>query len=270
MYPRDYIELCRMIGQDVIVLEAIWTPIRHLRPDGTVGSITDRSIETRADLDRVIWPGEAELNERFQYVHEYVTAAKGTGIGVVFLCASIFQTLYEFVVGLSDCMVMILEDRELFEETMARSADYFSKLVRRAVHAGIDVLFPADDFAFKTGMFVRPELFEQVWRPHYERILDPARESKLPIMFHSDGRIDAGIEMLLEMGVSAIHPLDPSGIDYRDYKKRYGSRLTLFGNVDITWPLVQGTTADVERDVGNIWRLSNRAGAGSPGAAIAL
>ena len=28
-----------------------------------------------------------------------------------------------------------------------------------------------------------------------------------------------------------------------------GSSLTLFGNIDITWPLVQGTPADVERDV---------------------
>ena len=249
MYPRDYIELCRIIGQDVIALEAIWTPLKHVRPDGTIGPITDRSIKTRADLSRIIWPSEAELNERLQYVNEYVTAAKGTGMGVVLLCASIFQTLYEFVIGLSDCMIMILEDRDLFEELMSRSADYFSELSRRAVHAGIDVFFPADDFAFKTGMFVRPKLFERLWRPHYERILAPAREAKVPIMFHSDGKINDAIDMLLEMGVEGITPMDPSGVDYRDYKKRYGDRLTLFGNIDITWPLVQGTPADVERDV---------------------
>jgi len=43
--------------------------------------------------------------------------------------------------------------------------------------------------------------------------------------------------------------MDPSGIDYHDYKKRYGDCLTLFGNIDITWPLVEGSPADVERDV---------------------
>jgi uroporphyrinogen-III decarboxylase len=68
-------------------------------------------------------------------------------------------------------------------------------------------------------------------------------------MFHSDGKIDDAIEMLLEMGVDGITPMDPSGIDYRDYKKRYGDCLTLFGNIDITWPLVQGNAAEVERDV---------------------
>ncbi len=249
MYPKDYIELCRLIGQDVIVLEAIWTPIRHRRDDGRIGPIVNRSIKTRADLDRIIWPTRADVEERLQYVREYVAAANGTNIGVVFLCASIFQTLYEFVIGLHDCMLMVMEDRDLLEEMMSRSADYFSELSRGVVEAGIDVLFAADDFAFKTGLFVRPKIFEQVWRHHYDRILAPAREAGIPIMFHSDGKIDDGIEMLLEMGVKAIHPMDPSGIDYRDYKKRYGSRLTLFGNIDITWPLVQGGVADVERDV---------------------
>jgi uroporphyrinogen-III decarboxylase len=57
------------------------------------------------------------------------------------------------------------------------------------------------------------------------------------------------MEMLLDMGIDAITPMDPSGIDCREYKRRDGSRVTLFGNIDITWPLVEGTPADVERDV---------------------
>ncbi|MGA3325169.1 MAG: uroporphyrinogen decarboxylase family protein, partial [Terriglobia bacterium] len=241
MYSKDYIELCQIIGQDAIALEAIWTPLKRVRPDGTVGLITDRSVKTRSDADRIIWPGECEIEERLQYIREYVAAAKGTGLGVVFICASAFQTLYEFVVGLADCMIMVMEEQDLFEELMSRSADYFEQLARGAVQAGVDILFGADDFAFKTGLFVRPDVFKKVWRPHYDRILAPAREAKIPIMFHSDGKIDDTIEMLLEMGVDGITPMDPSGIDYRDYKKRYGDRLTLFGNIDITWPLVEGT-----------------------------
>ena len=37
--------------------------------------------------------------------------------------------------------------------------------------------------------------------------------------------------------------------DYRDYKKRYGHRVSLHGNIDLRWPLAQGTPADVEKDV---------------------
>jgi uroporphyrinogen decarboxylase len=55
--------------------------------------------------------------------------------------------------------------------------------------------------------------------------------------------------MLLDMGVDCLTPMDPSGIDYRDYKRRYGHRVALHGNIDITWPLVKGTPEDVYRDV---------------------
>lgn len=249
MYPKDYIELCRMIGQDAIALEALWTPIKQVLPDGKKALITDRSIKSRADLDRIVWPGEEEVEERLRYVREYVEAADGTGVGVILLCGCIFQTVYEFVIGLNDCMALIMEDREFVEELMSRSADYFAELVRRTVGAGVDILFAADDFAFKTGLFVRPAVFKAMWRSPFERVLAPAREAGIPIMFHSDGKIDDAVEMLIEMGVDGITPMDPSGIDYRDYKKRYGDRLTLFGNIDITWPLVEGTPADVERDV---------------------
>jgi len=249
MYPRDYLELCRIIGQDAIALEALWTPLKHIRPDGTVGLITDRSIKNRSDIERIIWPGQNELQGRLKYVREYVEAAKGSGVGVILLCGCIFQSLYEFVIGFTDFMMLVMEDREFLEELMSRSADFFAELVRLSVAAGIDILFAADDFAFKSGLLVRPSIFAAMWRKPFERILAPAREAGIPIMFHSDGKIDDAIDMLLEMGVDGITPMDPSGIDYRCYKKRYGERLTLFGNIDITWPLVEGSPADVKRDV---------------------
>lgn len=249
MRATDYLELCRIIGQDAIILEALWTPLKHVRPDGTIGLITDRSIKGRADFERIIWPAEAEVEERAQYVREYVAAAKGTRIGVALAGFSIFQTLYEFVIGLQDCMMLVKDDPEFFEELMRRSADFSVKVVEAGVKAGVDFFYPADDFAFKTGLLVNPKLFRQIWRPHYERILSPMRNAGLPILFHSDGKLDAAIEMLVEMGVNGITPMDPSGIDYRDYKKRYGDRLTLHGNIDITYPLVGGTPADVDRDV---------------------
>ena len=249
MYPKDFIEFCQLVGQDVLLVESFWTPLKHERPDGTIGPITDRSITSRADMDRIIWPGEEEMEERLQYVREYVAAAKGTKIGVAFCGFCIFQTLYEFVIGMHDCMLMIKDDPDFFHELMSRSADFYEELITRAIKEGIDVGFAADDFAYKSGLFVEPKLFEEIWRPHFDRILAPFRDAGMPIVFHSDGKIDDAIDMLLEMGVDAITPMDPSGVDYRDYKKRYGDRLTLVGNIDLTWPLTSGTPEDVEKDV---------------------
>jgi uroporphyrinogen-III decarboxylase len=249
MLAADYLELCQIIGQDAIALEALWTPIKQRLSDGSIRLLNDRSFKTRHDLDRVLWPGENDLEERLRYVREYVATARGTGIGVIFVGGCIWQTLYEFVIGLHDAMIMMVEEPELFDELMARSADYFVDLVGRVIAEGVDVLMLADDFAFNKGMFVEPRRFERQWRPHFDRVVAPARQAGVPVIFHSDGRIDDAVEMLLDMGVSCLTPMDPSGIDYRDYKKRYGHRVCLHGNIDLRWPLAQGTPADVEQDV---------------------
>jgi len=249
MYPADYLELCRIIGQDAIVLENLWTPIKQRKADGSVVTWNDRSLKSRSDLERIVWPREEDLQQRIAYVREYVEAARGTGIGVMFLCGCIFQTLYEFVIGWTDCMVLLVDEPELLDELMAQSADYFAELVRRVVAEDVDIIFLADDFAYNKGLFVEPRQFERLWRPHFDRIMAPAREAQKPVLFHSDGKIDAAVEMLLDMGVDCLNPMDPSGIDYRDYRRRYGHRVSLSGNIDITWPLVQGTPEDVERDV---------------------
>jgi uroporphyrinogen-III decarboxylase len=251
MLAKDYLELCQVIGQDAIAMEAFWTPIKTTGEDNSIKLLNDRSFNSKDDLERVIWPDENDVEERLQYVREYVQAAKGTNVGVILCGACIFQTLYEFVIGLHDCLIMVLQNQDLFNELMQKSADHFEKLIRCAVKEGIDILFLADDFAYNKGLFVRPDVFERLWRPHFERLVAPAKEAGIPVIFHSDGKIDEAMEMLIDMGIHCVTPMDPSGIDYKDYKKRYGDRVTLHGNIDVRWPLSSGTCADVEKDVLN-------------------
>lgn len=249
MFPGDYIEVCNMIGQDCILLESLWTPLQQKKEDGSITSFFDKSLKSRDDLKRIVWPGEKDLNRALGFVKEYIEAVKGTEIGVVYLGGCIFQTLYEFVIGFHDAMILLMDDEALIGELLDRSADYFAELYKRAIEMGIDVLWIADDFAFKGGLMLPPDQFERIWRKPMERIIQPALDAGIPLKFHSDGRLDDSMEMLIDMGFNCINPMDPYGIDYRDYKKRYGNRVTLSGNIDIEFPLVRGTAEDVERDV---------------------
>ncbi|MHB9128825.1 MAG: uroporphyrinogen decarboxylase family protein, partial [Candidatus Humimicrobiaceae bacterium] len=42
---------------------------------------------------------------------------------------------------------------------------------------------------------------------------------------------------------------EPYGINYADYKKRFGARISFAGNVDIEFPLSKGTPEDIESDI---------------------
>jgi uroporphyrinogen decarboxylase len=232
-----------------MMVECFWTPFKKKTNDGKLISITDRSIKTKADWEKVIKPTATDIEDRMQYVREYKEAVKGTKMGVTLAGACFFQTLYEFTVGLTDFMTMIYDQRDLVEEMFDVSAEYFHDLYIQGLEAGIDVVFVADDYAWKQGTFVRPKVFKEIWLPRMAKIIEPAVNRGIPVIFHSDGKIDATIDWLLDIGVEAITPMDPYSIDYRDYKKRYGNRLCLFGNIDVEFPLVHGTPDDVDKDV---------------------
>jgi len=185
------------------------------------------------------------------YVREYRKALdeSGTKIGLCVLHSAYFQTLYEFMIGLEDCMTMVYEDRDFIEELLEISSKYWTQFVKRAVDEGVDFIWPADDVAFKTGLFLPPKIMKEMWLPHLKRIIEPALNAGKPVMFHSDGKIDDIVPWLIDIGVDCIHPLDPYGIDYREYKKKFGDRLCLAGNIDIEFPLAHGTPEEVENDV---------------------
>jgi uroporphyrinogen-III decarboxylase len=252
MYPDDYIDLCNLIGQDAIMFDGgIWTPFKRYDEKGNLVPAYNKNVKNRKDYEALVLDSEANIISTIGYIREYKEAIKRrnskVGIAVMFGCLS--QTLYEFVVGMNDFMMMVYEDRDLIEEMLEASCVHFVKLSKAIVAEGVDFISPADDVAFKTGLFIPPKIFKDIWVKRMARIFEPAVNAGTPIMFHSDGRIDDIVEDLIEMGLDCLNPMDPYGVDYRDYKKRYGSRLCLSGNVDIEFPLSKGTPEDVDADV---------------------
>jgi hypothetical protein len=175
MHPQDYIELCTIIGQDCICLECMWTPIYQRAEDGTMSKLYDRSFKSRADLERVVWPGETDMERTLGYLREYVQAVEGTSVGVCLGGASMFQTLYEFVIGMHDCMIMTVEDPELLEVLMQRSADYYEELFRRAVAVGLDAVGCSCPWPLSSASGARPT--SGLWPPSSRRA---SRSSSTP------------------------------------------------------------------------------------------
>ena len=252
MYPDDFIDLCNLIGQDAMMFDAgLWTPFKRKDKEGNIVPAYDRSVKNRKDFEKLLLDSEDAVESMVGYIREYRNALKKRnskiGVGVAYGC--LIQTLYEFVVGMNDFMMMVYEDPRLVDDMLEISCEHFIKITEAAVNEGVDFVFPADDVAFKTGLFIPPKIFKDLWVSRMSRIMEPAKNAGVPIMFHSDGKIDDIVEDLIEMGLDCLNPMDPYGIDYEDYKKRYGDRLCLSGNVDIEFPLSKGTPEDVDADV---------------------
>ena len=139
---------------------------------------------------------------------------------------------------------------DLLDHTMAHSL----ALSRELVRMGVDILWWGDDFSVESGPVMSPELFRQLLIPRYDRVFAELRgiDKNIKIAFHCDGKVAEALADLIEVGVDIINPLQPDANDAAAVKKRYGDRLTVWGNVDTRTVMSHGSAADVVEEVKSV------------------
>jgi uroporphyrinogen decarboxylase len=100
-----------------------------------------------------------------------------------------------------------------------------------------------------------------MWRkyilPLHRRIVEAM---DAPVIWHSDGDIEALVPMAIEAGFDGIHGLDAiAGMDLGRTKREYGKDLVLIGNVDIR-VLFGSDLAAVRREVDRCLRQGTPGG----------
>jgi uroporphyrinogen decarboxylase len=251
MDVRDYVEICGLIGQDAVGMEALWAPLKRRGDDGKLHIITDGSVHTWEQLDRVVpHSRELDIEPKRRFLREYVAATRGTGVGVTIMTAAPIMTPYQFIVGFEEFMVKLITDRDFIQKTISMCMDYYLDVVAMACEEGVSFIYIGDDIGGKGGLLMGPELTRKYAIPCYERIVNLCRRYKVPVALHSCGNAVEAIPDLIDIGVVMYNPVEPtSGADIYEVFKKYGDKICLSGNIDIAGVLAFGSPEDVEKDV---------------------
>jgi len=251
MDPKDYIEIVNFNGQDVIGFEALWAPFKYKDEKGDLQIVNDGRIKSFEDLEKIVLPDwKRDFAPRKEYFDIYNKAVEGTDIGTFILTGTFFTTCYNFLVGFEDFFEMFYTEREFIEHLCDLCMDYYLKVVEIAIDSGVSFLYLGDDIAFRSGSFVNPEHLKSVWFPRFKKMVDMAREADVPVLFHSCGNLtDIFDDIVMELGVDGVNPIEPYSMDIFEIKRKYGDRITINGNIDVAGPLVFGTPDDVRKDV---------------------
>ncbi|MFB0546641.1 MAG: uroporphyrinogen decarboxylase family protein [Anaerolineae bacterium] len=245
--PADYIEFVSRIGQDVVGMCFYDSPFRCVDPARQLGPL-DFKIKSRGDLARVKVTDLSHLEPQFALLDRYARSVEGSDIGLFVLLGSFFTDTYTTIFGFEHFMVLVHEDRDLVEEVLEQYTAYYVSMAERLVDYPLTFFYVGDDLAYKTSTLVRPQLLREIWVPRMQRVFELALRKRIPIVFHSDGNIEALIPDLLEMGVCALNPIEPYGMDIRKIKKCYGRHLALIGNMDVGGALSHGTPEQVRAE----------------------
>jgi uroporphyrinogen decarboxylase len=255
MSAQDYIELVHLVGQDFIGLSFFGYPYMRVDDGGMPlppeiltrgGATTREQVAALMGPDQVL---EVQIKGLLgPKLEAYARAVEGTDVGLFVLTGMLLQSIYQFVVGFEDFMVMLYTDRGFIEELLDASAEFHRRIVEFVCQYPIDMLYMADDVAFKSGLMIRPEVFLDLWEERMRYAIQPARDQGIPMIFHSDGTVYDIIDTVIDMGFRALNPIEPYGMDIYTVKARWGDRIALMGNMDIAGPLAFGTPEDVVAD----------------------
>jgi hypothetical protein len=147
--------------------------------------------------------------------------------------------------GFEHFSISCLEDPGLVGEFLERITEWTAAAARGLSDLGFDFIWAADDIGYKSGPMFSPEVYRTVLLPHVRKV---ARAISVPWAYHSDGNLMPLLDDMLELGMNAIHPLEPGSMDARELKRRYGQRLAFIGNINLD-TLSTGTPEQVRREV---------------------
>jgi hypothetical protein len=118
------------------------------------------------------------------------------------------------------------------------------------IRRGVNLMWGGVDICYGEGPLFSIEMFRRFFAPRLKAITDLCHKYGISYFKHTDGNIRLIEEsLLLECGVDGFHPLEPeAGMELAYYKKRYGDKITLLGNVSCATTLVSGTPEEIEEE----------------------
>jgi uroporphyrinogen decarboxylase len=157
---------------------------------------------------------------------------------------------YLMVGGLDRFSISMYTNPRFIEKIVSMVGDVQTEIAKNIIDRGVDVIAETDDIAGVDGPFWPPSIMKKYIWPHVKRVVDICHSHGIPYLKHTDGDIMPVLEEFLDFcGFDGLNPIEPQCMDLGEVKRRFGNRLYLKGNVDITWVIPFGTEEDVRRDV---------------------
>jgi uroporphyrinogen decarboxylase len=193
-------------------------------PEGALFSLAQLEEMPPLDLDQVA-----------EFVGPRIRAANEAGLAAICYVPWCFHSTAT-AMGLLNFAYKTVDDID-FVHTVFEFVEERVRLALREVilPLGADAVLFDGDCAYRSGLMVSPRVFKELIFDRTARTVAPLAAAGIPYIFHSDGKLDDVIPLLIELGFAAVHGIEALANDLADIKARFGRRITIMGNMDITF-----------------------------------
>jgi len=230
--PEDYVEFAVRLGMDAVLCNFSWRPnnVFHKAGDGTEHYV-DGTVKGLADLENLQPPLPIEV--QFSYLERFLRACEGTKVGVCVNFTSFFDSAM-LAVGVNDSFLMFYDNPALMERLMDMLLDHQLEVAREVFERyGKEVAYfmVNDDIGHNSGLMIHPDMFLKLFPGRMRSLIAPAKGSGKLVLMHTDGKMDNIMPILYDIGIDAVHPVEPESNDIAEVKRRWAGKMAIVGNI---------------------------------------
>ena len=207
---------------------------------------------TIPNLDDLDWQKLADTNAAAK------TDREQKAVGFAALCGP-WERLAALM-GFEEAMIAMMEEPEAAYELLGAITDFKIKLAEKvATYYKTDTFTNFDDIATERHLFIAPETYRALIKPHHKRLNDAIKNFGLIPIQHTCGKAELCVEDYIETGAEAWNTVQPTN-DIKNLLDKYGNRFCFDGGYDSTGKpgrstaTIEEIVAEVERcfrDYGN-------------------
>lgn len=150
---------------------------------------------------------------------------------IPFVTSGLFERSHALM-GFEDALCSYIEEPEEMYEMIGAIADWkIGQLERICTHLKPDAVFFHDDWGAKTTLFLPPDLWRKIIKPHHKRIVDCVKSFGSLFIHHSDTYCEPIAEDMAEIGIDVWQGAVPQN-DIVSIQKKLNGRMAIMGGID--------------------------------------
>jgi hypothetical protein len=149
----------------------------------------------------------------------------------VFHPGGLFERLH-FLMGFEGALVSLMIDKDEMNAMIREIGEYRMRYAELLIeNLRPEVYFLHDDWGMKHSLFIKPEVWREMIRPHYEELFSYLTSKNLIIIHHADSFLEPIVGDMADMGVDVWQGVLPQN-DIVKLQKELAGRMTLMGGID--------------------------------------
>ncbi len=210
------------------------------------GEVYKPAIEDWSKLDNLELP-ELDKPEYFEHARELCTSGT-TRYRNAFLPGWTFATS-RYLRKMDIYFTDLIAYRDHVDELHDRVTSLLERVIDRFGEAGMDGVMFCEDLGVQDRLLMSPEMWRDIFRPHYERLTSRAHSHGMKVIQHSCGYNRDLVDDLCEAGIDCLQFDQTAVYDMPALaKKLRGHGVGLFSPCDIQQVLPTGDRARIEAE----------------------